>query len=147
MSDWSVDSSVAVKWVLTEADTPQALRVLTDVPAAGGGLWMLDVGLAEVTNAVWKHYHRKLLSLDQARQCLDDFLRAPVQVVSSQPLLPLAFELAAKYDTSVYDALFVALTIDRGIPGVMADEPLYQAVHADHPQIHLLRNWPPPPSP
>src|SRR5687767_1948047 len=112
MSDWGVDSSVAVKWTLTEADSPLALRVLTDVPTAGGRLWLLDVALSEVANAIWKQHHRKLLSLDQARQYLTDFLRAPVQVVSSQPLLPAAFELAAKYDTAVYDALFVALVTD-----------------------------------
>jgi predicted nucleic acid-binding protein len=144
MSDWGVDSSVAVKWALTEADSPQALRVLTDVPGAGGRLWLLDVALAEVTNAIWKHYHRKLLSLDQARQFLADFLRTPVQVVSSQPLLPAAFEIAAKYGMAVYDALFVALVVDRGAAGVTADEPLHRAVHADYPQICLLRNWPPP---
>jgi len=39
------------------------------------------------------------------------------------------------------DALFVALTQDLGLPGVTSDEPLYRAVHADFPQIVLLRDW------
>jgi hypothetical protein len=39
------------------------------------------------------------------------------------------------------DALFVALAQDLGLRGVTADEPLYNAVHADFPQIILLRNW------
>ena len=56
-------------------------------------------------------------------------------------LLRPALEIAARYDRAVYDALFVALTQDRGLPGVTADEPLYQAVGADFPQILLLRDW------
>ena len=36
-----------------------------------------------------------------------------------------------KYHRSVYDALFVALTQDLGLPGITADEPLYNAVHVD----------------
>lgn len=43
---------------------------------------------------------------------------------------------------AVYDALFVALTVGTNLPGVTADEPLVRAVHADHPHIALLRNWP-----
>ena len=141
MPDWAVDSSVAAKWAVTEADSPLALRVLTEVPHAGGQLWLVDVALSEVANVVWKAYRRKLLTLDEARQYLADFLRAPVQVVPSQPLLPAAFEIAAKYDVAVYDALFVALTADHGVNGVTTDEPLFRAVHADFPAITLLRNW------
>jgi predicted nucleic acid-binding protein len=37
--------------------------------------------------------------------------------------------------------LFVALSQDLGLQAVTADEPLYNAIHADFPQIILLRNW------
>ena len=52
-----------------------------------------------------------------------------------------ALEIAAKYGRAFYDALFVALCQDLGLPGITADEPLYHAVHADFPQIVLLRDW------
>jgi predicted nucleic acid-binding protein len=52
-------------------------------------------------------------------------------------------EIAAKSRRAVYDALFVALANDLGLAGVTADEPLYHAVHADYPQIVLLRDWQP----
>jgi len=68
-------------------------------------------------------------------------LRTPVHVESAVRLLKPALEIAAKYDRAVYDALFVALCQDLRFPGVTADEPLYNAIHADFPQIILLRNW------
>jgi len=94
-----------------------------------------------VTNAIWKRYHRGLATLDDARQFLEDLLQTPVHVEESLRLLQPALEIAAGYERAVYDALFVALCQDTGLPGVTADEPLYGAVHADFPGIMLLRNW------
>jgi predicted nucleic acid-binding protein len=56
-------------------------------------------------------------------------------------LLSQGLEIAIKFVRAVYDALFVALVQDLSWPGVTADEPLYRAVHADFPQIILLRDW------
>ena len=36
--------------------------------------------------------------------------------------------------------LFLALAQKLNVPGVTADEPLFNAVHADFPQIQLLRH-------
>jgi predicted nucleic acid-binding protein len=63
---------------------------------------------------------------------------------ASQLILALArfgIQIAAKHDRAVYDALFVALAHDMQICGVTADVPLWQAVHADFPNIVLLRDW------
>ena len=141
MSDTVVDSSVAAKWILPEADSAQALRVVTDISQAGGRVILLDLALLEITSAIWKRLHRGLISLMEARQFLDELLRSPVSLESANRLLRPAFEIAAKYDRSIYDALFVALTQDLGFPGVTADEPLYQAVHSDFPQVVLLLDW------
>jgi predicted nucleic acid-binding protein len=61
--------------------------------------------------------------------------------VDPKRLVKPALEIAAKYDRAVYDALFVVLCQDLQLPGVTADEPLYNAIHPDFPQIILLRNW------
>jgi predicted nucleic acid-binding protein len=121
MSRTVVDSSVAAKWVLPEADSAQALRLVSEVALAGGQLIMLDLAMTEITNAIWKRLHRGLASPAEARQS--------------------ALEIASRYGRSIYDALFVALAQELDLPGVTADEPLYRAVHADFPRIVLLRNW------
>jgi predicted nucleic acid-binding protein len=141
MSDTVVDSSVAAKWVLPEPDSTQAHRVISDVAVAGHRLIILDIAESEIANAIWKRLHRGLASLAEASQFLDELLRSPVTVEPSHRLLRSAFEIAAKYDRSIYDALFVALVQDLDLRGVTADEPLYNSVHSDFPRIVLLRDW------
>ena len=56
MSDVAVDSSVAVKWVLPESDSPLAEQCGLEVVQSGGRLIVLDFAYAEVANAF---AHRK----------------------------------------------------------------------------------------
>jgi predicted nucleic acid-binding protein len=141
MSDMVVDSSVAAKWILPEPDAAQAKRLIAEVAMKGKRLIVLDLAFVEITNAIWKRYHRGLATLDDTRGFLDDLLQGPVHSEPAVRPLKAALEIAAKYDRAVYDALFVALCQDLQLQGVTADEPLYNAIHSDFPQIILLRNW------
>jgi predicted nucleic acid-binding protein len=62
MSDLIVDSCVVFKWIVTEADSAQALRILSEVQTSGLRLILLDLALPEVTNARWKRHHRGLMT-------------------------------------------------------------------------------------
>jgi predicted nucleic acid-binding protein len=48
--------------------------------------------------------------------------------------------ISSKNSRAVHDALFVALCQDLNLAGVTGDEPLYNVIHPDFPQIVLL-NW------
>ena len=141
MSDAVVDSSVVAKWVLPEPDSAHADRLIDEIALKGERLIVLDLAFVEVANAIWKLHHRGLATVDQTRQLLDKLLRIPVHVEPAKRLLKPALEIAAKHHRAVYDALFVALCQDLGLQGVTADEPLYNVVHTDFPQVILLRNW------
>jgi len=133
-----------IKWVQPEVDSALAVGLLNDTHAAGGRVFALDLAYAEAANALWKQFiRRQITDTDVARQ-YRVLSRTPVVVKQARRLVPKAIGLATRYRVAVYDALFVALTVDLGIDGVTSDVPLYNAVHADHPQIHLLRNWPAP---
>ena len=134
MNDHIVDSSVVVKWFLPEADSAQAGRVFTEVQSRGGRLIVLDLAVIEVTNAIWKRCHRGLLPPDDARALLRDLQAAPLHTEPATRLLAPAMDLSLQYDRAIYDALFVALAQDLGLPGVTADEPLHNAVHAAFPK-------------
>lgn len=54
MTDVVVDSSVVAKWILPEADSGQAQRVITDVATQGHRLIVLDLVFPEVANAICK---------------------------------------------------------------------------------------------
>ena len=141
MSDIIVDSCVVVKCVLAEEDSDQAEHLFRSVRGSGDRLIVLDMALAEAANAVWKQHHRGLITLSDASRFFGDLLAAPLEIRSAHRLLEAAFEIAMKYDRSIYDALFVALANERQLPGITADKPLWQAVHADFPNIMLLRDW------
>jgi predicted nucleic acid-binding protein len=140
MSDLVVDSSVVAKWILPEADSAQAQRLITQAAAPGQRLIVLDLVFPEVANAIWKRHRQRLITLAEASDFLGALARLPVHVEPAARLLDSALQIAVKYDRAVYDALFVALAKDRGVRGVTADEPLFNTTHTDFPEIVLLRD-------
>jgi predicted nucleic acid-binding protein len=141
MSNIVVDSCVVVKCILAAEDSEQAEQLCTDTVSRREQLLVLDVALVEAANAVWKRHHRGLIDLMEARQFVRHLLTSSLQILPSPPLSNAAMEIATKPGRSVYDALFVALAADLHLPGVTADEPLWQVIHADFPNIVLLRDW------
>lgn len=141
MSDTVVDSSVVAKWFLAESDSSQAQRLIAEVAGAGERLIVLDLAFPEVANAIWKRLRQRLITMSEAEDCLQDLSKSPVHIEPAMRFLSPALKIAAQYDRAIYDALFVALAQDLGLRGVTADEPLYNAVRADFPQIVLLRDW------
>ena len=141
MSDLVVDSSVVAKWILPEADSAKAQQLVEQAAASGERLIVLDLVFPEVANAVWKRHRQQLVKLSEARELLAALDRSPVVVESAIPLLGPAFEIAAEYDRAIYDALFVALAEQHQLPGITADEPLFNAINSDFPRIALLRDF------
>jgi predicted nucleic acid-binding protein len=141
MTDWVADTSVVVKWVVAEPDSPLALKVTADVSAAGGRLDVLDLAFVEATNVLWTRHRRGLLTLSEAQRALALLNQTAVQIVPCLPLLTVAFDLAVKHGVAVYDALFVAASDNLGAGGVTADEPLVRAVGSTYPNVKALRHW------
>jgi predicted nucleic acid-binding protein len=141
MSDIVVDSSVIAKWILPESDSLEARHLFGQALTRGERLLVLDLALIEVANAIWKRHHQRIITVEEAHETLGRFLRMPVHIRPATPLLTSALEIAAAHDRSIYDALFVSLAHELRAPGVTADEPLWRAVHADFPNIVLLRDW------
>jgi hypothetical protein len=78
---------LVAKWMLAETDSAQAEQLLAEVKSRGDRLLVLELALAEICNVIWKRYLRGLATLEEARGCLDDLLRCPVQVEPSPRLL------------------------------------------------------------
>jgi predicted nucleic acid-binding protein len=140
MSDLVIDSSVVAKWILPESDSAKAHDLLARAASSSQRLIVLDLVFPEVANAIWKRHRQQLITLSEARSFLDALGRIPVTTEPAVRLLNPAFEIAAKYDRAIYDALFVALANQHG-KGITADEPLFNTTHVDFPQVELLRNF------
>lgn len=119
MSDTVVDSSVVAKWILPEADSAQAQRLITEVALRGGRLTVLDLVFPEVANAIWKRYHHSLITLPEAHQLLKLLLTSPVQVESATRLLDSALAIACKHGRSVYDACSSRSQWTSGCPALL----------------------------
>jgi predicted nucleic acid-binding protein len=122
-------------------DTALAQQAGAEIQAAGGRLVILNYARVETANAIRTQFHRALIDSATAQSLFDELQLLAVHDEPSARLLPAAFALALRHGIAVYDALFVALAIELGTPGLTADEPLWRAVHASYPQIHLLRDW------
>lgn len=92
--------------------------------------------------AVWKRVALDRLSPEHGAAIITTFLALPFEITASFPLLLPAYRLAVEHRRSVYDALFLALSLETGADIVTAEEPLYQAVHAHLPHVRWFGNWP-----
>jgi predicted nucleic acid-binding protein len=121
-----IDASVAVKWLLTETHSAESLELLKSSPL----LHVPDLLFPEVGNILWKCVRRGDISTENAQELVQWLLLLPLQVHPSSSLLPVALEIACRYDRSVYDSLYLALAIREGCAVVTADERLVNALSA-----------------
>jgi len=141
MSVVVVDASVVIKWYLPEVHGEAALRLL-DSPDE---FIAPDHLFAETTNAVWKAVRRKELSAAEGLNIierLDDEVQ--IKLVSCQDLAVDAYEIAVSFGRSVYDAMYLALAVDRNTRLITADDRLYNAlakIPKLAPHIQPLRDY------
>ena len=118
-----VDASVALKWLVPEPDSARARALSRRLHAP-------DLLLAECANALWRKARAGDLAPSEAHACLARLLEAPVSLTAAHELLSQALELALELNRPIYDCVYVALAMARGIPLVTADRRLSRAVRA-----------------
>lgn len=117
-----VDASIIVMWLAPEEYSRDARRLRqTEAQMLAPAHFR-----PEVANALWKKVRQGILSSDEARRMLA--LDLPVEEVSTLPLLPAAFDIAARFERTVYDALYVALALREHCQLVTADKKLRNAL-------------------
>ena len=126
-----VDASVAVKWYLLDedhADKAGALlsRFLQDeIELAAPEQIRYEVASA-ITVATRGRAPR--LTLEQGRRAIEEFLAVQLDTVRGGRIVRLAYSLAHEYDCAFYDALYLALAQEMGVPFITADGRLYRRV-------------------
>lgn len=126
-----VDASVAVKWLVDEAYSENAARLLND----GLTLVAPELLYAEVANALWALCRRGDIGAPNVAEALETMKGAPIAVPSSlRQLAAAAGRLAMDLDHSVYDCFYLALAIQEQYPVVTADARFHTKVQ-DHPYL------------
>lgn len=119
-----VDASVAIKWVVAETGTAEALALL------GNELLAPALFEAECANILWKKVRRRELSSPEARVAARILSSFGVELCPTEPELPRLLELALALDHPAYDCVYLALAKARGVPLITADERLARLVNS-----------------
>jgi predicted nucleic acid-binding protein len=124
VSRYVLDASIAIKWFVPEVHSDAARLLL-----ANNHIFLVpDFFFAEVANVLWKRVRRGENTAENARQTLTDLNAIPLEIYLSQPLMPLALDIALQSDRAVYDSLYLALAITQQCQMVTADEKFYNAL-------------------
>ena len=86
----------------------------------------VDLAMKEVLNTIWRDYYvRRTISLDTAmrlQQVLSSMIGINILVEPEDKYVSRAFEIALKTGATVYDALYIALALEKNTPLVTLDE-------------------------
>ncbi|MCW5315643.1 PIN domain-containing protein [Nostoc sp. KVJ3] len=134
MSQYVLDASIAIKWFIPEVHSDAARRLI----ASNHTFLVPDFFFAEVGNVLWKRVRRGEDTTENARKTLVDLNAVPLEVYLSQPLMPLALDIAIQTDRAVYDSLYLALAITQQCQMVTADGKFYNALKASSYANNLL---------
>jgi len=129
-----IDASVGLKWVLQEADSLLAERLVRSEV----DLLVPDFWLNEACNVLWLQVRRKLFTPDEAREALA-LLRRQVEPTPTAELglHGIALEIGLAVNHSTYDTLYVAFAVAMGAERVVvADGPFVTAMRT-HPDPAL----------
>jgi predicted nucleic acid-binding protein len=122
VSDFVIDASVAVKWVVEEDGTAQALALRDRALAAP------DLLIAECANILCKKVRPEELSQQEAADAARLLARADIELVAMRPYLEATIWIAATLDHPAYYCMYIALAEAEGMRFVTADGSMVRKV-------------------
>jgi predicted nucleic acid-binding protein len=125
MSRLVVDSSVAIKWFVSEDDSDDALDLRDRHQLLAPHLL-----IAECVNAFWKMARRGQLSADEAVLACQGLALSEVALKDMTDHSVQAGTMAIAFDHPAYDCFFLALSAAEGLPYVTADLSLVRKLRA-----------------
>jgi predicted nucleic acid-binding protein len=110
-----VDASIGIQWVVREAGSARAVKLLDRSPIVPG------LFFAECANILWKKVERKELSSDAACERGRALATVRLDVVSDADLFTEALALACELRHPAYDCIYIAAARLRSALLVTAD--------------------------
>ena len=113
-----VDASVAIKWLVREEGSDNALCLLDAKLVAP------DLLYAEAANILWKMVRRGQVSADEADQAAYALSQVEIQIVPARSLFASALRLSVQLDHPAYDCVYLAAADALAATFVTADAKL-----------------------
>jgi predicted nucleic acid-binding protein len=111
-----IEASIAVKWVVEEQGTAEALAL-----RAQAKLIAPELLVAECANILWKKVCRKELAKNEALLAARLLQGADIELLPARSLLETATAIAIELDHPAYDCLYLALAVANDCRFVTAD--------------------------
>ncbi|MEE4450500.1 type II toxin-antitoxin system VapC family toxin [Novosphingobium resinovorum] len=125
-----IDASVAVKWVVTEDGTEEAVSLLSRHRLSAP-----DLLVAECANILWKKVRRSELTVQEAMVAAKIIQRADVELHPMRALMEPAAKLAIDLDHPAYDCIYLALAMAHGWQFVTADARFLNKARQSSPAV------------
>jgi predicted nucleic acid-binding protein len=113
------DASIAIKWLIAESDTPEALAL------RGGKRFLApDLLLVQAMQILWKKVRRRELSPQEAQIAARLLQGLDIELVPTRPLVDSAMRLSLELRHPPYDCVYLALALASKHQLVTADSVL-----------------------
>lgn len=139
-----IDSNIALKWVLDEPDSPEALALLTEWVRKRTTLLAPALLAYEAANILFQNVRKDKITFDTARNGLSRVILAGIEFdfPYDYRLSQRAIELANKYNLpAAYDAHYLALAEREGCELWTADSRMWRAVQNKLPWVRNLSDY------
>lgn len=132
MNTFVIDASIAVKWVVEEHGTPEALTLRQKAK-----LIAPELLVAECANILWKKVKREELLKQEALLAARLLQGAEIELLPTRSLFEAATRMSIEIDHPAYDCLYLALAVEKECLFVTADEGFLRKLHQG--RQHKLR--------
>ena len=109
-----IDSSSLIKYVSKEENWRKVEEYIKE------GCITFDLAVKETANALVKKTLKSEMDLETAKEILN-YVPRIVKITSQKEHLPKALEIAVKNQLPIYDALFMALSVNTNTPLLTSD--------------------------
>jgi predicted nucleic acid-binding protein len=134
-----VDASLALKLVLSEADSARAEVEWQSWVEAGLEIIAPFLFVYETTSVLRNRVYRGELTQPEADEALRLLSEFGINYLHPQAIRQSAWELARRFNRpTAYDSFYLALAQHQGCPLWTGDERLYNAVKGDLEWVHFL---------
>jgi predicted nucleic acid-binding protein len=123
-----IDTSALLRLIIPDGPVPHGLEAFLQAAERGEHTAVApDLMWVEAANVLNKKRRQGLLNKEETEQALGLVLRMPIKAVAHREYLPAALQLAERYELTVYDALYLAITRVKGARLYTADDRLEKA--------------------
>lgn len=111
----TIDSSAIIKYLAKEEKWEEVEEYIKE------GCVTLDLAIKETANALVKKVLKREVDIETAKAILNSLPKI-VKIVPQHEYFSQALKIAIKYKLAIYDALFIALSINTNMPLLTSDE-------------------------